>query len=61
MDRLTLSSPMLSPRLRNFVAIDPDAPVTTEQLTAIFGGDVRALWNIVRLCLRSRDAVKAAA
>ncbi len=29
----------LSPRLRNFVAIDADAPVTTDQLAAIFGGD----------------------
>ncbi len=51
----------LSPRLRNFVAIDADAPVDAAQLAAIFGGDVRALWDIVRLCLRSRDAVKAAA
>ncbi len=51
----------LSPRLRNFVAIDADAPVTAQQLDAIFGGDLRALWDIVRLCLRSRDAVKAAA
>jgi len=50
----------LSPRLRNFVAIDPDAPVDAAQLAAIFGGDVRALWDIVRLCLR-RDAVKVAA
>ncbi len=50
----------LSPRLRNFVAIDPNAPVDADQLATIFGGDVRALWDIVRLCLR-RDAVKAAA
>ncbi len=51
----------LSPRLRNFVAIDPDAPVDAAQLAAIFGGDRRALWDIVRLCLRGGDAVKAAA
>ncbi len=55
------TTPALSPRLRNFVAIDPDAPVDAVQLAAIFGGDRRALWDIVRLCLRSRDAVKAAA